>query len=73
MLCCTRYTVYTYSGQLYTSACHTCVKSYIGETGILKIGFNEHETYISTNKSKSAYAPHILNKEHEYIPSHKTT
>lgn len=72
MLCSTRYRRYTHSGQLYTLVCHTCVKSYTGKTGRLKIGFDEHQTYISTNKSKSAYALHILNKGHEYRPLHKT-
>jgi hypothetical protein len=47
--------------------CNTCGQSYVGQTSrSLNIRFQEHIRYIRNNNPQSAYAQHILQKQHEY-------
>jgi hypothetical protein len=50
-----------------TPTCHTCGLRYIGQTDSdLNTRYKEQCRHIKTNKSKSAYALHILNNKYEY-------
>ena len=63
---------YSHSG-IYSLACNTCHKQYIGQTGrTIKQRYTEHIRYIKNNDPKSAYALHILNHRHEWGPIDKT-
>jgi hypothetical protein len=47
----------------------TCDKAYVGQTSRnLKQRYKEHTRYIKNNNPQYAYAPHILNNQHEYGP-----
>jgi hypothetical protein len=52
--------------------CHTCNKSYIGQTGKLEIRYKEHIRYVKNNNGQSAYATYMLNNLHNYGPIETT-
>jgi hypothetical protein len=52
---------------IYKIECNTCSKAYIGQSGRkIKTRFKEHISYIRTNKPTSAFAQHILDRNHDY-------
>jgi hypothetical protein len=52
---------------IYKIECNTCNKAYIGQSGReIKTRFKEHISYIRTNKPTSAFAQHILDRNHDY-------
>ena len=58
---------------LYKLQCNTCKDVYIGQLGRdINIRYKEHIRYIRTNNPTSAYATHILNKNHEYGSANNT-
>jgi hypothetical protein len=59
---------YEHSG-IYKLTCQTCFQIYVGQTGRkLSTRCNEHIRSIRLNKDESAFATHILNKQHQYGP-----
>ncbi|XP_023725557.1 uncharacterized protein LOC111874349 [Cryptotermes secundus] len=59
---------YEQSG-IYKLTCQECQQVYIGQTGRKLITrYNEHIRSIRFNKNDSAYAQHILNRQHQYGP-----
>jgi hypothetical protein len=52
---------------IYKIKCNTCNKAYRGQSGReIKTRFKEHISYIRTNKPTSAFAQHILDRNHDY-------
>ncbi|PNF32319.1 hypothetical protein B7P43_G14024 [Cryptotermes secundus] len=63
---------YEQSG-VYKLTCLECQQVYIGQTGRKLITrYNEHIRCIRFNKDDSAYAQHILNRQHQYGPIAQT-
>ncbi|XP_023722175.1 uncharacterized protein LOC111872459 [Cryptotermes secundus] len=63
---------YEQSG-VYKLTCLECQQVYIGQTGRKLITrYNEHVRCIRFNKEDSAYAQHILNRQHQYGPISQT-
>jgi hypothetical protein len=59
---------YEQSG-IYKLTCQSCHKAYIGQTGRnLTTRYKEHIGNICYNKDESAFAQHILSKQHQYGP-----
>ena len=53
--------------------CHTCNRTYVGQTGRkLETRYKEHIRYIKNNNEQSAFATHILCNRHEFGPIDKT-
>jgi hypothetical protein len=52
---------------IYKIECNTCNKAYVGQSGReIKTRIKEHISYIRTNKPTSAFAQHILDRNHDY-------